>query len=78
MKSKVLLTSILFSLLLFSSCQDCGECWIVVDGVEEEGTRTGEVCDANYEAKKQEREDVLNYMQTIYPGAEVEYICEDK
>lgn len=62
---------------MISSCQNCGECWVTVDGVEELGTRTGEVCDADYDIKKQEREDVLNYMRTIYPTSEVEYVCQD-
>ncbi|MFY0673208.1 MAG: hypothetical protein JXQ87_07380 [Bacteroidia bacterium] len=77
MKNLFALTVI--STLIFSSCtqENCGECWATVDGQIEESTKTGEVCDNDYETKKAEKDDVILYMETIYPGSAIEYTCQD-
>lgn len=70
--------TILFLICFFSCTQEnCGECWAVVDGQIEESTKTGEVCDDDYETKKSEKDDVILYMETIYPGSTIEYTCKD-
>ena len=62
----------------FSSCKECGECWISVDGKEEPNTRSEEVCGDDYEALEATASDQEVLWKEVYDSLEqVKLVCEE-
>lgn len=72
------LSMAIFGILLTSGCKKCGECYVTIDGKEEMDTRSKELCGDDYETLQAEEEDIVNAWETVYPKAEINYVCEDK